>query len=347
MNRDAEATSNFLAWLFQDPSLTNHASSGSESTHDGGLNGSDATDLHRNTYHRSIAEEISMNTSNLSGSYSDSSSDLSLELSSPSHVGDLPAVQDRFHALLKRRLRAEIAQRPPVFPWESDPVNYEAESEDLAAAECVPMKGWVQQIQDRLPVPMSEEFIAGLLQRCQSMVHSSLQRGAQLVRAVESFFPDEPQTLNHLAGLVLSSNAVRGSDFKSTADYPSHYDAATPVQKMALSLLAAQEIMDNLTLVVSAESPTVVRQIQTDYGSLSIQTRFDSLMNRLKVEVQLPCGGRLQLSSSEGNSVAHRDQPGLLSAELFDVRGDRTYFLDIHLDTSDAMSLKFAIQITH
>jgi hypothetical protein len=345
MNRDAEATNNFWAWLFQDPSLTNQSSSGSQPGINTGQKGSDITDLHRNTTTRSIAEENAMNLSNLSRPYSDSPSDPSLEISSPSHVGDLPAVQDRFHALLKRRLRAEIAQKPPLFPWESDTVNYESESEDLAAAECVPMKGWVQQIQDRLPVPMTEEFLAGLLQQCQGLVHSSLQRGAQLVNAVESLFPDESQTLNHLAGLVLTSPA-RSPELQSVSGYPSHYDAATPVQKMALSLLAVQEIMDSLTLAVSAKWPTDSRQIQTDYGTLSIHTLFEQQASRLKVEVQLPCGGRLQLSSPEGQSIAHRDQPGTLSAELFDVRGDRTYFLDIQFDTNDPLSFKFAVQLS-
>lgn len=344
MNRDAEATNNFWAWLFQDPSLANQSSSGSQSSSNTGLRGSDMTDLHRNTTTRSIAEENVMNLSNLSRPYSDSPSEPSLEPSSSFYVGDLPAVQDRFHALLKRRLRAEIAQKPPLFPWESDTINYESESEDLAAAEYVPMKGWVQQIQDRLPVPMTEEFLAGLLQHCQALVHSSLQRGVQLVNAVESLFPDESQTLNHLAGLVLTSPA-RSPELQSVSGYPSHYEDATPVQKMALSLLAAQEIMDNLTLVVSAKHPTDSRHIQTDYGTLSIHTLFENQASRLKVEAQLPGGGRLQLSSSEGQSSAHRDQPGALSAELFDVRGDRTYFLEVQLDTNEPLSLKFAVKL--
>lgn len=352
MNRDPEAINSFLAWLFQDPSLTDSESSGDAPDISFGLHGSDITDLHRNIQNRLVAEEHMMNSSNLSQFQSDSLSDLSLDPSSPSHVGDLPAVQDRFHALLKRRLRAEIAQKPPVFPWESDPTSYESESKDLVAADSVPMKGWVQQIQERLPVPMSEELLVGLLQRCQAMAHSSLQRGAQLVRAVESLFPDEPQTLNQLAGLVLTS-PVRGGELASSfrgasetaSRFPSHYESATPVQKMALSLLAAQEIMENLTLFVSETAQTAVRHIPTDYGSLSIHTSFAPYTRGLKVEVQLPCGGHLQLNGPDGSSVARRDQAGPLSVELFDVTGDRTYCLDIQLNTSEAVSLKFAIQL--
>ncbi|MEB3212480.1 MAG: hypothetical protein VKL39_14065, partial [Leptolyngbyaceae bacterium] len=269
----------------------------------------------------------------------DSLGDASPNPSFTSHVGDLPAVQDRFHALLKRRLRAEIAQKPPVFPWESNPTSYGTESEDLVAAESVPMKGWVQHIQKKLPVPMSEELLAGLLQRCQDMAHTSLQRGAQLVRAVESLFPDEPQTLNHLAGLVLTSPA-RSADLQETSNFPSHYESATPVQKMALSLIAAQEIMENLTLFVSKTAQTAVRYIPTDEGSLAIKTIFDPFVKALKVEVQLPCGGHLQLNGSEGSSVARRDQAGLAKVELFDVAGDRTYFLDVQLNSTEPVSLK-------
>jgi hypothetical protein len=42
--------------------------------------------------------------------------------------GEIPAVQDRFHALLKRRLLIEAQQKPPVFPWEKEAVDYDAES---------------------------------------------------------------------------------------------------------------------------------------------------------------------------------------------------------------------------
>ncbi|MEO1519335.1 MAG: PatU [Cyanobacteria bacterium J06633_2] len=344
MNRDSEAINSILAWLFQDPSLTERDSSGEASDLSNGLKGSGTSDLHRNILNRSVAEGHTINDSDFSIFQMDSQSGASLNPSFSSHVGDLPAVQDRFHALLKRRLRAEIAQKPPVFPWESNPTTYGTESEDLVAAESVPMKGWVQQIQKKLPVPMSEELVAGLLQRCQEMAHSSLQRGAQLVRAVESLFPDEPQTLNHLAGLVLTSPA-RSPELQTGTKFPGHYETATPVQKMALSLLAAQEIMENLTLFVSKKAQTAVRSIPTDYGSLAIETKFDPFVNALKVEVQLPCGGHLQLSGSDGSSVARRDQAGLATVELFDVEGDRTYFLDVQLNAAEPVALKFAIQL--
>jgi hypothetical protein len=344
MNRDSEAINSLLAWLFQDPSLNENEPSGDVPDIQSGRKSSGISDLHRNTSYRSVAEGHPINDSNFSISQMDSHSDASLNPSLPSHVGDLPAVQDRFHALLKRRLRAEIAQKPPVFPWESSPTSYGSESEDLVAAESVPMKGWVQQIQKKLPVPMSEELVAGLLQRCQDMAHSSLQRGAQLVKAVESLFPEEPQTLNHLAGLVLTSPA-RSGELQTATNFPTHYDAATPVQKMALSLLAAQAIMENLTLFVSKTTQTAVRHVPTDDGSIAITTRFDPFVKALKVEVQLPCGGHLELSGAEGSSVARRDQAGAATVELFDVAGDRPYFLDIQLSSSESVSLKFAIQL--
>lgn len=350
MNRDAEAVNDLLAWLFQDPSLTDEKPSGERASSDAGARRSDLTDLHSNTLNSSVAEEQNSMCAHLSSAHSDPSRPSSPEGVSMFNVGDIPAVQDRFQALLKRRLRAEIARKPPLFPWESESCDYESESNDVRGAEFVPAKAWTHSIQDRIPVPMSDQLLAGLLQQCQAVVQSSLQRGIQLVRAVESLFPGEAQTLNQLAGLVLTSparSATLGAPptIQGLPGFPPHYDAATPTQKMALSLLAAREIIDALTLKVSAENPCATQRWYADQGVLTVQAIFDARSKRLKVEADLPCTGSLTVRSGEAQASAQRTQAGSLSVELFDVAMDRHYSLDVQLDQDEPTALSFVIQL--
>ncbi|TAF09903.1 MAG: PatU, partial [Nostocales cyanobacterium] len=39
-------------------------------------------------------------------------------------LGEIPTVQERFQAVIKRRLQIEIQNHPPLFPWESQIVEY-------------------------------------------------------------------------------------------------------------------------------------------------------------------------------------------------------------------------------
>jgi hypothetical protein len=108
-------------------------------------------------------------------------------------LGDVPAVQDRYYALLKNRLQSEIEQNPPLFPWETEQYRYET--------------GWLWSRQLKtiqLPIPVPGDLLAKLLERCQNLAQSSLKEGAKLVQAVEELFPNQPEALNHLAGLVMT-----------------------------------------------------------------------------------------------------------------------------------------------
>ncbi|MGB3494090.1 MAG: hypothetical protein WBA57_15275 [Elainellaceae cyanobacterium] len=351
MNRDAEAINDLLAWLFQDPDPADDVSSGADSSTFADHQSSDAQGLNPDNLKRSVAEERRTMPSPLSSNHSERSSDDRLpEQSSLFNVGEISAVQDRFHALLKRRLRTEIARKPPVFPWESEAYGYDSEFQDLAPATSAQTKAWAEQIQNRIPVPMSEQILTELLQRCQTLAQSSLQRGVQLVQAVESLFPGEGQTLNHLAGLVLTSPARSATLSSPTAaqslpGFPSHYDAATPVQQMALSLLAAQEIIESLTLKLSSDQPTTSCQWSTSLGNLSVKAGFDARLQRLNVEALLPCAGKLQLQGSGIETMAQRTSSGTLNVELFEAEVDSIYSLDIELEQGDRSSLTFAIHV--
>jgi hypothetical protein len=291
----------------------------------------------------------------------------------PLKPGEVPAVQDRFHALLKRRLQVEIQRNPPLFPWETSITDYETETpgvvyaaSNAASPQAEPAVAetpapasrpriltpvWAAQLQNlNLPVPMPEAILAHLLERCQEAVQTSLREGAKLVQAVESLFPGHNQSLNQLAGLVLVSPARSGSQTRlpvSTANFPSNYEAAVPAQQMVLSLLAAREIINSLTLTLSPTQPTAERQWLTDAGLIKLQTAYDVQphSSRLHVQGELPLGGRLNFRAGDAQATAQRSDAGWLSVELFDLTPDQTYPLDVEFNEPGSNPLTFAVHL--
>lgn len=271
---------------------------------------------------------------------------LALESVSIVNVGEIPAVQDRFHALLKHRLTVEIEQNPPLFPWESDLCEYEAEEAE-AIAGVVSSQFWLKQIQRQLPVPMAEPLLMELLDHCQRLAQSSAQIGRQLVTAVEPLFPGQTDTLNNLAGLVLataprSSAVVAEPD--SQAGFPEHYDEATPAQQMALSLIAAREILNLLTIAVPVNQPPIERQWMSDRGSITMTATYKAAPEGLlQVNVALPCRGTVELRHEDQFSRAQRAGQGTLSADLDRLSRGDTCTLAVTLDAEQPLTVTLQI----
>lgn len=354
MNRDADAAQAFLVWLLQNPTSDQPLEPSREVTSTTGANEftgvhtSEATNQPNQTMnpgHQPNAETHNTMLTNFSQpnlpSFAQPSGGNTLSF----ELGEMSAVQDRFYAVLKRRLRAEIAQNPPLFPWESEMLEYETET---VPAALVPMSALMQHIQARLPVPMSEEVFANLFSQCQAMVHRSLKQGTKLVQSVESLFPGEEEMLNYLARLVLAPSFRDGGDRLPTDGFPTHYDVATPVQKMALSLMAAAEILDNLTLKVSSEQPQATRQWPTtDHtDNIDVTVTYQCQPSpRLRVESRVPSASHLILNGAAGEARSHRDDAGCISVELFDISPNQTYQMTLHLNDDTLLPLVIAIQV--
>jgi hypothetical protein len=278
-------------------------------------------------------------------------------------LGDVPAVQDRFHALLKHRLQSEIQKNPPLFPWESAVQDYEADpaydsvkanfgSEAPAPVEAnATLSVWNRQLSTlNLPVQVPGLVLGRLLKQCQQVVQSSLREGVQLVQAVEDLFPGEGQALNYLAGLVVASPARSGATAATMAtaeaNFPPSYEAAAPAQQMVLSLLAARELIVTLTLAVSASQPTVERQWETEQGTLQLKATYNPAPTDLSIVVraELPTGGRLTLNGSGFQSVAERRSPGSVGVELCDPEVGQVYMLEASLE-GDETPLIFVVRI--
>lgn len=267
--------------------------------------------------------------------------------------GEIPTVQERFHALLKHRLQTEIQRHPPLFPWETEVASYESDIPDFVVPDRVPARLWAAQLRNlSMPVPVPEAILTQLLEQCQEVVQTSLKEGVKLVRAVEALFPDQSQTLNDLAGLVLvaphrsgtTSASLLESD-EATAQFPESYEVATLQQQMLLSLLAAREIMESLNLAVVANQPTVERQWLTSAGLLTLETKYQPQGDsRLRIQGRLPCGGSLKLKGDQSQSTTSRSQAGCLSVELFDPQPNQSYTLEVRLQEQDQKPLIFTVQ---
>jgi hypothetical protein len=338
MNRNAEAVKNILVWLSQEPSQFVSAPSGkSFNRQKTEWDGWEAADL------QPYLDPLDSEAVAVRLSYLAESNYFPVEEFSFFEPGETPAVQDRFHSLLKNRLRNEIERHPPVFPWETDGYEYDAEFLD---AERVPAGNWLTQLRAlNLPVPMPERVLTELFSQCQAVMQLSLQEGTKLVRAVETLFPGQDAALNQLAGFVLAAPSRSGAIAplkNGSSKFPADYDSATAAQQMALSLLAAREIIESLTLSVSAGQP-VERQWQMTGGTLSLVAAYDASTRRVRVEGQLPCAGKVDLKGVMTQATAQRSDAGSFSLELFDLEPNQSYLLDVQLAGAENSSVIFAV----
>jgi hypothetical protein len=165
------------------------------------------------------------------------------------------------------------------------------------------------------------------------------------VRAVLPLFPEHPQSLNPVAGMVLLYPTRSPQEQQL---FTNRYETATTDQKMALSLLAAREIFKALNLTVSSNQQ-IERQWQTEAGPVILQVEYQTHgpVPKLRVQTQLPKGGSLRLQTGLCEATAERVYPGYLSVESFDLPPDQTYSLEIRFPFQEQMPLVFAIRLAN
>ncbi|MEA5550837.1 PatU [Anabaena cylindrica UHCC 0172] len=271
-------------------------------------------------------------------------------------LGEIPTVQERFQAVLKRRLQVEIQDHPPLFPWESQLIDYPEFVEEPSIA-LVPAWGWLaQQSKLNLPVTLPDKIFQQLMEKCQLLLTSSLPLGPKLIQAVESFFPEDYPLINDLAGLVLRS-AYRSVDaIETIPNIQRDYSDLQPRQQMALSLMAAKQLLENLTLPISFTHPVIERQWQTTTGTLIIRVELQSLGKRTKLRVhgELPTQGvlKLQRNGTQANSsgtlevVAQSLDLSRPSVELYCERVSQNYTLEVKCPELEEQPLFLAINLT-
>jgi hypothetical protein len=217
----------------------------------------------------------------------------SFETAQSFNFGDISTVQDRLHALLKNRLRLEFENRPPLFPWENEVKEYPVELPSFANVSA-PSLAWLPQVEQfRVAHTLPETVLAQLLERCQVMAQAGLKQGAKLVKTVEALFPEYTASLEPIAQIVLTpayrSSSMQSSVIQELENIAGSYDSATPEQQIALSMLAAQEIMSALTLAVSVQQPRLTREWITAQGLLILEMAYQDDMLLLRCRVVVSC----------------------------------------------------------
>ncbi|MEO0932253.1 MAG: PatU, partial [Cyanobacteria bacterium J06641_2] len=206
----------------------------------------------------------------------------------PFQLGEIPAVQTRFQAVLKRRLQNQVQDNPPLFPWETQLVDY-PDYIDNSSMSWVPAWVWAaQQSKLSLPISMPEKVFQQLLTRCQELLTFPVPLGAKLVGAVESLFPNEPQALNDLAGMVLRSPYRSADTLEKSKTVEGSFSDLQPRQQMALSLLAAKQLLENLTVTVDATQEVTQKQWLTDVGNVNLRIKYNQAAEKISVEAELP-----------------------------------------------------------
>ncbi len=321
MNSDTESLQNqLLAWLLADDASTEEDFLVESEE----INGAQMDD----------------NTASTSGA---SESDL---MPYPFQMGEIPAVQTRFQAVLKRRLQNQVQDNPPLFPWETQLIDY-PDYIDNQSMSWVPAWGWAaQQSKLSLPILMPEKVFQQLLTRCQELLAFPVPLGAKLVGVVESLFPNEPQTLNDLASMVLRSPYRSADTLERMPSVEGSYSDLQPRQQMALSLLAAKQLLENLTVSVDAHM-VVEKQWLTNVGNVTLKVEYDTEARKLRVEAQLPLPGKLKLGEENQQVVAESDSQGIVSLELNSIQEGATYKLAVELEDMDTQPLTFAIVPTN
>lgn len=255
-------------------------------------------------------------------------------------------MQERFQAILKRRLQDQIAKNPPLFPWETQLGEYPDCVEEQSLG-LVPVWGWtVHQSKLNLPIPLPDQVFWQLLAKCQLLLTSSIPLGAKLVQVVESMFPMDTQSINDLAALVLRSS-YRSADTLTAPNIESDYFDLLPRQQMALSLMAAKQLLENLTLAISLTQPLVERQWLTAVGTLNIRVelRNSGKSRSLTVYGKLPTSGILQLEDNNSQKFLKSETCEIPIIEWQIDRNQSTYTLAVKFPELDQQPLLLAIQV--
>ncbi len=293
------------------------------------------------------SKEINGANSNSANTASTSGASESEDKLYPFQLGEIPAVQTRFQAVLKRRLQNQVQDNPPLFPWETQLVDY-PDYIDNSSMSWVPAWVWAaQQSKLSLPMSMPEKVFQQLLTRCQELLTFPVPLGAKLVGAVESLFPNEPQALNDLAGMVLRSPYRSADTLEKSKTVEGSFSDLQPRQQMALSLLAAKQLLENLTLTVDATQEVVEKQWLTDVGNVTLRVKYNQAAEKLYCEAQLPLKGSLKLGKGVCCVFAESSESGIVSLELNSVQLGTTYTLAVELENMDTQPLTFAIVPTN
>jgi hypothetical protein len=270
-----------------------------------------------------------------------------------SQLGVRSVIQDRYYMLLKQRLQADMAAQPPLFPWETEFVEYHDVAEVGQALRPSLEAVWEWQLRGiRLPVMLPDSVMRDLFGQCRALVGSVVQDGLRLVQVVESLFPGQGRLLNGMAGEVLLGYSRDGEGLAERLlgdRVPESYETAAPQQQMLLTMIAAYEILKGLTMKLSAREPMVNRCWETAVGPVQVTAEYRQTavqgMGKLQVDVTLPTAGQLVLEGAGVTTMAQRSVGGVATLLVAQVQPGQLYQLNLELvGSEEPLTFQVALQ---
>lgn len=256
-------------------------------------------------------------------------------------LGEGSVLEDRFYSLLKNRMRAQIEAHPPLFPWESEMLEYE----DVTVQ-------WLPQLQAlQLPVPLPQAVLSELFQQCQDLVQTVHQTGLRLVRSVEPLVSPtgfELQSLAQVVALGTARDDERTQAYLLGQTLPQNYETATPQQQAVLTLLAAQQLLQKMTLTLSSQTPSQGQLWATAVGPVEVTATYtESLLGQGQIELwaDLPLGGQMHCQGPDHLWQAERSTAGRVNLVVPCQPSVQAYAVDLWLDGC-ADPLKFLVRLS-
>ena len=254
---------------------------------------------------------------------------------------DFSIVENRFQEILKQRLSIEIENNPPLFPWETEILEYPTEIYDEVSQPKFSL--WFQEI--ALPIQFPTEVFSELIEACFNMFDSFSPQPIQMVNAVSKIFPGELSFLNDQATILAVAGANRGVETlekKIALDNNlQDYDNCSKEQKMTFSLLAAQKILNALTLHLSIAQPSITREWELETGKIILKAEYLASSEKIRVEINVSEDGEI---TWENNSLKCNSLEPIIF-DLNQVKTQKIYPIKIQLSDSEKNSLTCAIQI--
>ncbi|NMF85822.1 hypothetical protein [Nodosilinea sp. P-1105] len=246
-------------------------------------------------------------------------------------------MQTHFESLIKRRLKQEIAQHPPLFPWEKGLHDYP----DTLNADSSSV--WLDHLRSlEVPAGIPDDVLAELLNQCQRVAQVTQQTGRRLIQAVEALFPDQTPTLETIAGIVARPAFRSPEETMGTIDY----ESASPQKQIALSMLAAKHIFAALSLTISAATPTAQQEWITPAGILRVEATYrPGPSPQLRVTAVLPTAGHVELATGAAGLRSERGTAGEVVAQMDSPQLNCPYGLTITLADQTISPLSFVVTV--
>jgi hypothetical protein len=258
-------------------------------------------------------------------------------------MNNMNAIEARFQSLLKDRLLQEIESHPPRFPWETGSEVYLTDGQP-EQEPVTPL--WQPQLAAfNIPFKMPEPMLSNLMRSCSEAMRSLEPQGAKLVQAVQELFPVEQLMLHQMAQWVMATPDRSGPAAVLTGDFQTSSDQ----QQIAMSMIAAKAILEQLTINVSAKAPTQF-EWQTAVGAIAIKASYGNnqgseLGHKVHLSVYLPQGGQVVWETAQGSASASRIYPGELGLILVDCQKGGIYPVTITLNQASQEPLTVAIAL--